>query len=162
MCGLVLHHRILDEVLYDCDLVAAGELGAPKAVLPGLERKLTALDDLKPELAEEARRVCEREDRVQTAIASLGLERVDDSASHAAGLQLRIDRERTHFAGGGRIEVESTASDQTLTAEDQSEIANVLRHLELGARQHDALSCVSVDQLQQRMDVTHGSFTGGE
>ena len=70
-------------------------------------------------------------------------------------LAVRIDGERPHLTACRRIEMQRSAADQLAAGEREREIADVFRHLELGARQHDALGRVAVDETEQRMNIGH-------
>ena len=68
------------------------------------------------------------------------------------------DGQRADLAHGRRIEVQRAAAGERVAVIGDHEIAHVLGQLEFGARQHDALRGVAVDEFEQGRDVLHGGL----
>src|SRR5262249_5233775 len=65
------------------------------------------------------------------------------------------DGQRANLADRRRIEVQRAAACQRLAVIRDHKVPHVLRKLKFRAREHDALRCVTVDEIEQGRDVLH-------
>src|SRR5438045_2468156 len=147
--------------LHDRDLIAALKLRAAEAVLPDLERQLAALDLFEAQLAKKPRHIGEGEHGVERELASFIDQSLDHKPANAVSLPVRIHCQRANFAHNRAVEVQGAAANQVAAGIEHREVADILRHLELGARQHDPLGGVAVDEVEQRPDIAHARFANG-
>ena len=162
MLGLLMRYEaIWREYSDDCNLVASLEFRASQAVLPCLERQLAALDYLKAYFLEESLHIGEGEYSVE-------LERLasEMSASQAFGRRPEFGvpataSERISATVGGRSAARRSPKAMD-TWNSHGEIADGFGHFEFGARQHDALDGVAVDELENWRDIAHAGFANVE
>src|SRR5580704_20344 len=137
------------------DLITGLEFRAPQTVLPYLERQRAALYHLKPNLPEELLHVREGEYSVQLERLRFGNERTHQLSAHALSLGVAGYGQRANLRDGGAVEVQCSTTQQRGALEHYREIADGFGHFELGARQHDALGRVAIDEIENRRNVAH-------
>src|SRR5437763_187682 len=71
-------------------------------------------------------------------------------------------RERADLGDGGTVEVQCSAAEEVVVQIDHGEIPDGLRHFEFGARQHDALCRISVNEREDWTDIAHQRLANGE
>src|ERR1700682_2121890 len=135
------------------DLIAGVKFGAAQAVFPRFQGKYSTLHNMKAGLLEEFHNVGEGKYGIQFVDLRFGQQRFHQTPSRTMGLLPY--RQRPDFRHRGAVEMQRAAAQKLAGALHHREIPDGFRHFKFGARQHDALGRIAVDQRQDGRDVAH-------